>query len=191
MAKRRGFNFAALSVLSALAALGGTYLYLTQFSESGKLSIVERFDPTPDVDSYLEGIEGIKYREDGAVAYRWRAVSAERYISDGSVRLQEPFYLGNIAEQRPWTATAAEGRLNSSGQHLQLNQNVVVRELIRQAEIRTNVLKIDLQESVVSTDQALTLLLPNGTTKATGMYASLREERVELLNNVRGHYAPR
>lgn len=190
MAKRRGLNFAALSVLSALAALGGTYLYLTQFSESGKLSIVERFDPAPDVDSYLEGIEGIKYRADGAVAYRWRAVSAERYISDGSVRLQAPFYLGNIAEQRPWTATAAEGRLNSSGQQLQLRQNVVVRELIRQAEIKTNVLKIDLQESEVSTDQPLTLLLPNGTTRATGMHASLREERVELLSRVRGHYEP-
>ena len=124
MAKALRINVAALSVLSALAALAGTYLYLTQFSESGKLSIVEHFDPAPDVESYLEGIEGIKYRADGAVAYRWQAKSAERYISDGAVTLQEPFYLGNIAEQRPWTATAEQGHLSSTGQLLSLDRKL-------------------------------------------------------------------
>ncbi|WP_372863462.1 LPS export ABC transporter periplasmic protein LptC [Spongiibacter sp.] len=184
------FNINAASVLSALAAIAGTVIYLTQFSESGKLSLSERFDAIPDVDSHLQTIEGLKYRDDGAIAYRWRADSADRMISSGDVHLSKPYYIGNIGEQRPWTAQAINGTLSQNGQQLTLRQQVLVEDLIHEAEIRTEQLSIDLERSIVSTDQPLNLQLPNGQTRSVGMKADLQQEKVELLSQVKGRYEP-
>jgi lipopolysaccharide export system protein LptC len=187
----KGFNFfTLLSVLSAITALAGTVVYLTQYSESGKLSIVDQFEAVPDADSHLTKVTGLKYSVDGHIAYQWRASSAERLISDGSIALQDPFYIGNIAEQRPWTASALTGSLSQSGEQLTLKKTVVVKDLIRQAEITTETLNINLETSEVSTPLALTLKLRNGKTHSVGMQASLKDERVELLNQVKGHYEP-
>ncbi|CAA0083392.1 Lipopolysaccharide export system protein LptC [Zhongshania aliphaticivorans] len=187
----KGFNFfTLLSVLSAIAALAGTVLYLTQYSESGKLSIADQFEAIPDADSHLIKVNGIKYSSGGAVAYQWRASSAERLISDGSVTLKDPFYVGNIAEQRPWTASALSGKLSQDGEQLILENTVIVKDLIRQAEITTEALNINLENSEVNTPLALTLKLRNGKTHSVGMRASLKDERVELLNKVEGNYEP-
>ena len=186
----RSLRTAVFSVISGLLAITGTGLYLTQFSDSGKLSIVDQFEPVPDVDSHLTGITGLKYREDGAIAYRWRAETAERLIHNGTIVLSEPYYIGNIGDQRPWTAEAEQGRLLPDGQNLQLQRDVVVRDLIREAQIDTAVLHIDLESSRVHTESALSLTFKNGQTESLGMRASLSDERVELLDQVRGHYDP-
>ncbi|MBW2940242.1 LPS export ABC transporter periplasmic protein LptC [Zhongshania sp. CAU 1632] len=165
-------------------------MYLTQYSESGKLSITEQFEATPDADSHLTNVNGIKYSSNGDIAYQWRANSAERLISDGSITLQKPYYIGNIAEQRPWTASSQSGRLSQNGEQLTLENTVIVKDLIRQAEISTEALNINLENSEVSTSLALTLKLRNGKTNSIGMQASLKDERVELLNQVKGRYEP-
>jgi lipopolysaccharide export system protein LptC len=187
----KNFNvFTLLSLLSAFTAFAGTVIYLTQYSESGKLSISGDFKALADADSHLSNVNGIKYSANGAIAYQWRASSAERLISDGSITLKEPFYIGNIAEQRPWTASALSGQLSQDGDQLILTDTVVVKDLIRQAEITTQALNINLENSEVSTPLALTLKLRNGKTHSVGMQASLKDERVELLNQVKGRYEP-
>jgi len=135
-------------------------------------------------------VDGIKYSRDGEIAYKWRASSAERLISDGSISLQDPFYIGNIADQRPWTASAKTGKLSQDGEQLTLLDTVLVKDLIRQAQITTELLRINLESSEVSTDQPLTLSLRNGKTHSLGMKASMKNERVELLDQVKGHYDP-
>ncbi len=184
------FRITAVSVISAISAMAGTVIYLTQFSESGKLSLVERADTRSDIDSELRGLEGIKYRSDGQIAYRWRAEKAERLLSNGSVRLEAPYYIGNIGEQRPWTAEAHNGELSQNGDQLDLTGSVLVKDLIREAKITSETLRIDLKSNNVSTASAMTLTLPNGKTDSVGMRASLNDERVELLSQVRGHYEP-
>ncbi len=183
-------KFTIFSLLSAITALAGTVIYLTQYSESGKLSIVERFKAVPDADSHLSQVDGIKYSIDGRIAYKWRASSAERLISDGSISLQDPSYIGNIADQRPWTASAKTGKLSQDGEQLTLQDTVLVKDLIRQAQISTELLLINLENSEVSTDQPLTLSLRNGKTHSLGMKASMKNERVELLDQVKGQYDP-
>ena len=138
----KGFNFfTLLSVLSAITALAGTVVYLTQYSESGKLSIADQFEAIPDADSHLTKVTGLKY-------------------------------------------------LSQDGEQLVLTDTVLVKDLIRQAEISTEALNINLENSEVSTPLALTLKLRSGTTHSTGMQASLKDERVELLNQVKGRYEP-
>lgn len=187
---RPAFSINLPSVLSVLAAIAGTVIYLTQFSDSGKLSLSDAFQAAPDVDSHLENIEGFKYLSDGKIAYRWRAESAERLISSGDIYLSQPFYVGNIGEQRPWTAQAINGTLSQNGQQLDLRGSVLVEDLIREAQIHTEQLAIDLEQNIVTTGQPLQLQLPNGSTESVGMTADLKREKVELLAKVKGHYEP-
>ncbi|MGJ8686315.1 MAG: LPS export ABC transporter periplasmic protein LptC [Spongiibacteraceae bacterium] len=182
--------FTTLSLISAFAALSGTVLYLTQYSESGKLSMSNEFEATADVDAYIQGIDGVKYQESGEIAYQWQAESAEKYISSGNIVLSQPRYIGNVGDARKWTASAVQGQLSQDGQHLTLTNSVMVRDLIHQAEIETDELHINLERSDVQTDKHLILRLPTGETTSTGMHGNLKTERVELLSRVRGHYAP-
>ncbi|MEE2652502.1 MAG: LPS export ABC transporter periplasmic protein LptC, partial [Pseudomonadota bacterium] len=82
------------------------------------------------------------------------------------------------------------GTLSQNGQQLQLRGSVVVEDLIREAQIHTEQLSIDLEQSLVATDQPLRLQLPNGETQSEGMTADLVNEKVELLAKVKGHYEP-
>jgi lipopolysaccharide export system protein LptC len=187
----KDFNFfTQLSLFSAFTAFAGTVIYLTQYSESGKLSISGQFEASPDADSHLSNVNGIKYSANGDIAYQWRASSAERLISDGSITLEAPFYVGNIAQQRSWTASARSGRLSQDGDKLVLENTVIVKDLIREAEISTEALNINLENSEVSTPLPLTLKLRNGKTHSVGMQASLKDERVELLSQVKSRYEP-
>lgn len=183
------FRINLTSIISVLSAITGTVIYLTQFSESGKLSLTPGKEQSRNIDSELRGLEGVKFREDGQIAYRWQADKAQRLIDSGAIRLQNPSYLGSVG-QRPWTADADLGELSHNGEQLDLAGDVLVRDLIREAQISTDKLRIDLETNQVATDSPMTLHLPNGHTESVGMRANLSEERVQLLSQVRGHYEP-
>ncbi len=183
------FRINITSIISVITAITGTVIYLTQFSESGRLSLVPNTETRRDIDSELRGLEGIKFRKDGQIAYRWTAERAQRLIDNGMIQLHHPSYLGSVG-LRPWTADAQLGELSRNGEQLDLQGAVLVRDLIREAEIKTEKLRIDLETNFVSTESAMVLSLPNGYTESIGMSANLTEERVELLSTVRGHYEP-
>ncbi|MBD2859707.1 LPS export ABC transporter periplasmic protein LptC [Spongiibacter sp. KMU-158] len=183
------FRINLTSVISVITAIIGTVIYLTQFSESGKLSLVPSVENQRNIDSELRGLEGVKFREDGQIAYSWKAERAQRFLDSGQIQLKQPSYLGSVG-QRPWTADADIGELSRNGEQLDLQGAVLVRDLIREAEIQTETLRIDLETNFVTTQSPMILKLPNGYTESVGMNANLVAEKVELLSQIRGHYEP-
>ncbi len=177
-----------LYLIAAFIGLVGSVVYLTQYGESGKLGIAPAsVEALRDADSYLLQPSGTKYNQDGRVIYQWRAHSAER-LASGEVRLNQPFYTGLLDAQREWTAEASRGVLAADGQALNLSDEVIVRELIHQARIDTDALRIDLHSNQVTTERPVRLSLPSGHTTSVGLRADLAQQQLELLNQVRGVY---
>jgi LPS export ABC transporter protein LptC len=57
-------------------------------------------------------------------------------------------------------------------------------------EIRTQYLELDPERYVAETDERVQLRIGSRSLTATGMLASLNENKVELKSNVRGKIAP-
>lgn len=175
-------------LMTALLGLTATILYLTQYGESGQISITPTtIEPLRNADSFLLKPSGTKYSPDGSVAYEWRADTAERMRS-GEVILIDPFYIGLMRTDREWTAQAQRGRLAADGQSLLLNNDVVVKELVHDARVDTEQLLIDMERNTVTTERPVKLATPNGTTTAVGLNADLARPYVELLSEVKGYY---
>jgi LPS export ABC transporter protein LptC len=60
----------------------------------------------------------------------------------------------------------------------------------KDTEIRTQYLEIDPENYVAETDERVQLRIGPRSLTATGMLASLQENRVELKSNVSGKFAP-
>lgn len=177
-------------LIAALLGLTATILYLTQYGESGHISITPTaIEPLRHADSFLLKPSGTKYSPDGSVAYQWRADTAER-LRDGEVVLVDPFYTGLMRTDREWTAQARRGHLTADGQSLLLINDVVVKELVHDARIDTEKLLIDMESNTVTTERPVRLATPNGATTAVGLNADLARQYVELLSDVKGRYEP-
>ncbi len=96
-------------------------------------------------------------------------------------------------ERVPWTLHADTGRMDADGDMLQLRGNVVAvarSEGGEAATIRTDYLEIDPDSLVAETPRVVNIEYAEGRITATGMRAYLREDRLQLLSNVHGTFAP-
>ena len=178
--------------LSLFAGLGGLMLILLtvmDYGDSGSIGVrsAEDIDTLRQFDSYLLEPRGTTYRDNGEVAYHWQATRANR-MRHGEVLLYEPIYKGLKEGDQNWTATARKGNLSPDGQILILEQDVLVKDFIHQALIRSPRLTLNMAENLIETQDPVRFTSPNAVTTATGMRAAMDEERLEFMSEVRGVY---
>ena len=94
----------------------------------------------------------------------------------------------------PWEVRATEGWLSVADELLLLKGDVRIERRPGPdngaVEIVTDELKVLLDKEYAETDRPVTIKHQQGVTEAVGMNASLREGRLQLLNQVRGIYVP-
>jgi LPS export ABC transporter protein LptC len=59
-----------------------------------------------------------------------------------------------------------------------------------ETEIRTQYLELDPKQFIAETDRRVQIRIGGRSLTATGMLASLHDDRIELKSNVRGKIAP-
>ena len=59
-----------------------------------------------------------------------------------------------------------------------------------ETEIRTQYLELDPERSIAETDERVQIRVGARSLTATGMLASLKEDKIELKSNIRGKIAP-
>ena len=142
---------------------------------------------------YLVAAELTGTGDDGQLRYRLRTRRAER-DPDTSVLKLDQVEMHYAPENRiPWKLRADTGRMDARGDMLQLRGNVVAvtgQDDSRPATIRTDYLEIEPDSLVAETPQVVHIEYADGRITATGMRAYLREDRVQLLSNVHGTFAP-
>ena len=173
----------------ALAAFGSWYL--SQSNESDEATAVPY--ESAHRGYYLKQARILGTAEDGSMLYEIEAEHAEqteeRRIDFKDVRVRY-----SPESDVPWIVSADAATLMEGSPQIALRGHVVAlnrgNSESEETEIRTEYLELDPERYIAETDQRVQIRVGARSLTATGMLASLNDNRVELKANVRGKIAP-
>ena len=179
----------ALIIVLTAAALGSWYL-----ARSNRAADIEGVPyDTSHRGYYLKSARILGTNEDGSLLYEIEAKHAEQQARD-RIEFSEVRIRYSPDANIPWVVHADTATL------LEGNPRITLRGHVRalgasddgdqDTEIRTQYLELDPERYVAETDERVQLRIGSRSLTATGMLASLNENKVELKSNVRGKIAP-
>ena len=142
---------------------------------------------------YLKSARILGTGPDGDLLYE---IQADRAEQQGDDRIAFTDVLINYSPQSeiPWVVNADTATIHRNEQKVLLQGHVkaVSSEGFsgNDTEIRTQYLEFDPDNYLAETDQRVQIRIGARSLTATGMLASLKENRLELKSNVSGKFAP-
>ena len=181
-------NAIILAVLVA-AAFGSWYL-----SRQHATTIVEEFGRDYEHRGYyLKSARILGTGPDGTLMYEIEAVHAEQR-SDGRIVFSDVRIAYSPESEIPWTVDADMATLYPDQQRVLLEGHVraVSQRGFSESdtEIRTQVLELDPNRFIAETNERVQIRIGARSLTATGMLASLNDNRLELKSNVSGKFVP-
>ena len=177
-----------LTVLIA-AALGSWYLsrkYAPTIDEQLIHDPVQR-------GYYLKAARILGTGPDGSLLYEIVSAHAEQ-LADDSIRFSDVQIAYSPDSDVPWVVNADSATLYPNGQRVLLEGHVRAVSLRgfsdNDTEIRTRILSIDPDKYIAETDERVQIRIGERSLTATGMLASLNDNRLELKSNVSGKFVP-
>ena len=178
-----------LYVVLVAAALGSWYLARTN---SGDAAAERPVDPLHR-GFYLKNARILGTSQTGELLYEIEADHAEQRpdesIDFSNVRL---FY--SPESDVPWTVLADSATIHNQERRVFLSGHV--RAVSNrgpeesETEIRTQYLELDPDNFIAETDERVQIRIGERSLTATGMLASLDDDRLELKSNVSGKFFP-
>ncbi len=144
---------------------------------------------------YSQGVVSHVYDKNGKLQYRLSASEISyQGLKYAQTRMQQPrITFFQDGSQKPWNLSADQAIGNNKTTTLSFINNVELwntNENLGKTELTTNALDINTKEEFVHTNKPVTMQTPFSTTTATGMHINLKQEKINLLSDVRGNYAP-
>ena len=180
---------AALLVVMTAAALGSWYLARSDRpgdSDELPYNVVHR-------GYYLKSARILGTGENGDLLYEIDAEHAEQQ-SDKRIEFTDVRIRYSPGSAIPWTVNADAATLSEDSPRITLRGHVRATSNAGSAEneteIRTQYLELDPERFLAETDQRVQIRIGARSLTATGMLASLNDDRIELKSNVRGKIAP-
>ncbi len=175
-------------VMLTLGAIGSWYMARSTGPES------EQEIPPQTVHRgyYLKQARILSTAEDGSLLYEIRAEHAEQ--QDKRVEFTGVRIRYSPQSEVPWTVSANSATLQADDPMIRLNGDVRIVNAGTtgegDTEIRTQYLELDPERYIAETDARVQIRFGTRSVSATGMLASLNDDRIELKANVRGKIAP-
>jgi len=181
-------NIVLVITLTA-AALGSWYLARTHRQDDVDAAPAE----ATHRGYYLKSARILGTGDDGNLLYEILAEHAEQEAADRIEFRTVRIRYSHEAEV-PWTVHADTATLREGSPQIVLRGHVrAVSEPDgsgQDTEIRTQYLEFDPERYVAETDERVQIRIGARSLTATGMLASLNDNRIELKSNVRGKIAP-
>jgi LPS export ABC transporter protein LptC len=178
-----------LYVLLALTAFGSWYLARQQPADDR--SRMPR-DPLHR-GFYLKDARILGTAPTGELLYEIEAEHAEQ-VDDESIDFTNVRLDYSPAADVPWTVVANNATIRGDARRVLLSGDVravsPASERQPETEIRTEYLELDPDNFVAETDERVQIRIGERSLTATGMLASLNEDRLELKSNVSGKFLP-
>ncbi|MDJ0748523.1 MAG: LPS export ABC transporter periplasmic protein LptC [Woeseiaceae bacterium] len=142
---------------------------------------------------YLKTARILGTADDGQLLYEIEAAHAEQEDAD-RIEFREVRVRYSPTSEVPWVVHADEATLQQG------NPRIALRGYVRaisapgddgqETEIRTQYLELDPERFIAETDERVQIRFGSRSLTATGMLASLNDDRIELKSNVRGKIVP-
>lgn len=153
--------------------------------------------PTPEqqrqaADLVIRGAETRHYSQEGTLAYR---VDAERitffqFDRRDRAELEQPRMLFYQDDAPKWSTISRRGVAHNHGERVILSGQVRVQELPEGIELRTSRITLKPREEYAETDKVVTITSGAHRTEGRGLRADLKQDRIEILSEVKSHYEP-
>lgn len=181
-------HFALLALLGA-GAFGSWYLARPAKKDDANAPAYE----VAYQGYYLKSARILGTGENGKLLYEIEADRAEQQM-DKSIEFSGVRVRYSPASEIPWTVAADAATLSEDNPRITLRGHVRATsnsaDANSETEIRTQYLELDPERFVAETDQRVQIRIGARSLTATGMLASLLDDRIELKSNVRGKIAP-
>jgi len=175
--------------LLAAAAVGSWYL--AQSDQA--VEVDERLYDSAYRGYYIKAARILGTREDGSLLYEIRAAEAEQ-VADTRIDFTNIEIRYSPSSDVPWTVVADEGTIREGNPRIALRGHVSAvsgaTNPDRETEIRTQYLELDPERFVAETEDRVQIRIGARSLTATGMLASLNDDRLELKSNVSGKFVP-
>jgi lipopolysaccharide export system protein LptC len=181
-------NPMGLFVLVAIA-IGSGYLLLRNTEDIEKPDTALRLG----IGYYMNDATLIGTGEDGAVLYKMTAAKAVQDLNGGAVNLTDVRVIYDPATEVAWDLYADTGHIPPDSTLVYLEGNVVAEtrdEVEAPMTIRTEFMELDIDNYIAETPRKVTIVQLANKVVATGMRAYFKEDRLQLLADVNGKFAP-
>lgn len=142
---------------------------------------------------YLKHARILGTGENGGLLYEIEAEHAEQQADD-RIEFTDVRIRYSPDSEVPWIVNADEATLRDDNPAITLRGHVQIvnhgESNDNDTEIRTEYLELDPKEFIAETDERVQIRIGERSLTATGMLASLHDDKIELKSNVRGKIAP-
>ncbi len=142
---------------------------------------------------YLKSARILGTAEDGSLLYEIEAEHAEQQAAD-RIEFREVRVRYSPTADVPWVVHADEATLREGSPRIALRGHVravgSTGDDGQDTEIRTQYLELDPERFVAETEERVQVRIGARSLTATGMLASLNDNKLELKSNVRGKIVP-
>lgn len=142
---------------------------------------------------YLKSARILGTSADGSLLYEIQAKHAEQQ-GDDRISFSDVMINYSPRSEVPWSINADTATIYQDQQRVLLRGHVTAVSSEgfsgNDTEIRTEYLEFDPESYLAETDQRVQIRIGARSLTATGMLASLKENRLELKSNVSGKFVP-
>jgi LPS export ABC transporter protein LptC len=183
--------FRILVTLLLVAIIGGSFWLGGQQRETVPLTTVEA--SSADLGYSARNAVLVETGADGLPMYTLNASVIHQHPGD-AVEFDQVQMTFRDAEGQTWKGRADHGELTTDSGIVDLAGNVHVDGLLpgsaQVADLATQKLSIDTHESILSTEEPVTLNSTRRVLKARGLVATLKEHHLVLESNIHGTFSP-
>ncbi|HEY5718170.1 MAG TPA: LPS export ABC transporter periplasmic protein LptC [Motiliproteus sp.] len=143
------------------------------------------------IDTYIHGAEIRQFDRRGELSRQLQARKIEHHTLSASSHFTQPRLTLQRPQGSPLLITAREAVSSDNNQLIELRREVEITPQTDQpTRFSTEQLFFEPAVNFAWTGEPVAYYRGTNTTLATGMNAYFNQDRVELLNRVRGHYEP-
>lgn len=193
-------NLIYLAIIASLI-LAFIMLWDTPVTSFNNMQIPETQKKQLHITNIIEDATTQRYSENGQLEYTFNATSTQhfqrnpkRHTKHDHTKFTHPkLVINNGDGSLPWHIHADKGKATNNQKIITLIGNVRIWQIDaagNRSELETPELVVKPDAQYAETDKAVMMKNISGQTSAVGMKAFLKEDRVELLSQVRGIHEP-
>jgi lipopolysaccharide export system protein LptC len=149
---------------------------------------------------YLTDVQMRQFNQNGQPHYEMTSPKIRHFQVENRASAQDytlfetPIFVVSEDPSKPaWFITSQQARRDNGGLWFTLTQDVLARQSSAERgeiTVSTSELRLNTQEQFAETNKAVTMRDAKNQMSGLGLQADLKNDRIAILSNVKGNYAP-